>query len=178
MVETAVLGGGCFWCLEAALRQLKGVREVVSGYCGGHVANPDYRQVCDGQTGHAEVVRITFDNEQLSYHDLLRAFFAIHDPTTKNRQGNDVGTQYRSVIFCQSEEQRATAEQLIAALSAKNIWSLPVVTQIAGGELFYEAEPEHQHYLANHPSQPYCALVVAPKVRLLREQLAELIRHG
>ena len=146
--ETAVLGGGCFWCLEAVFDELAGVQSVESGYAGGRDPNPTYEDVCSGRTGHAEVVRITFDPSVLSFRDLLTVFFTIHDPTTRDRQGNDVGTQYRSVIFCQSPEQRATAESLIAELSAAKLWKDPIVTEIADAAPFYEAERYHQEYFA------------------------------
>ena len=149
--ETAVLGGGCFWCLEAVFDELAGVRSVESGYAGGRNADPTYDDVCSGRTGHAEVVRITFDPSVLSFRDLLTVFFTIHDPTTKDRQGNDVGTQYRSVIFCQSPEQRATAESLVAELTAAKLWKDPIVTEIADAAPFYEAERYHQEYFANNP---------------------------
>lgn len=160
--ETAVLGGGCFWCLEAVFDRMAGVRAVESGYMGGARKNPTYEQVCSGATGHAEVVRITFDPEQVSYRDLLEVFFVIHDPTTLNRQGNDTGTQYRSVIFYTSEEQRAEAERTIAELGKE--LSRPIVTAVEPASEFWEAEGYHQEYFANNPNQPYCRFVVAPKV--------------
>lgn len=175
-LETAILGGGCFWCLEAALRQLKGVESVISGYCGGHVAAPTYRQVCDGTTGHAEVVEITFDPEVIDYRTLLLAFFAIHDPTTPNRQGNDVGTQYRSVIFTRSPEQAATARALIAELSAQGVWPDPIVTEILPAPTFWPAEDYHQDYLASNPGQPYCMAVVAPKAAKLRQVFKDRLK--
>lgn len=162
--EVAVLGGGCFWCLEAVFDRLKGVQSVESGYMGGALDNPSYQAVCAGDTGHAEVVRVTFDPAELSFTDLLAVFFTIHDPTTLNRQGNDVGTQYRSVIFYLSEEQRKTAETAIAALNASGEWSDPVVTLVAPAGKFHMAEAYHQEYYANNPNQPYCQYVVAPKV--------------
>jgi peptide-methionine (S)-S-oxide reductase len=173
--ETAVLGGGCFWCLEAVFGELRGVRSVESGYAGGQPANPTYEQVCSGRTGHAEVVRVTFDPAELSFLDLLTVFFAIHDPTTKNRQGNDVGTQYRSVIFCQTPEQRATAERVVRNLDAQKLWPAPIVTEIAGAAPFYEAERYHQSYFERNGGEPYCQFIVAPKVakfrKLFRDQL-------
>ncbi|HZV55658.1 MAG TPA: peptide-methionine (S)-S-oxide reductase MsrA [Rhodocyclaceae bacterium] len=167
-MEIATLGGGCFWCVEAALRQLKGVDSVVSGYCGGHVAHPDYRAVCLGDTGHAEVAQITFDPAVIDYRTLLQAFFAIHDPTTKDRQGNDVGSQYRSVIFTHSDEQDRVARALIAELTAEQIWPAPIITEVLPAPRFWRAEDYHQNYLANNPQQPYCMAVVAPKVAKLR----------
>jgi peptide-methionine (S)-S-oxide reductase len=176
-LETAVLGGGCFWCLEAVFDELAGVRSVESGYAGGRNADPSYDDVCSGRTGHAEVIRVTFDPSVLSFRDLLTVFFTIHDPTTKDRQGGDVGTQYRSVIFCQSPEQRATAESLVAELTAAKLWKDPIVTEIAGAAPFYEAERYHQEYFANNPAQPYCAVVVAPKVAKFRKHFTERLKR-
>ena len=170
--DTATLGGGCFWCLEAVFEQLNGVAKVESGYAGGEGTNPTYKQVCAGTTGHAEVVRVTFDPAVLSYRDLLEVFFATHDPTTLNRQGNDVGTQYRSVIFYHSPEQQQTAEALIAELNAEDVFGKPVVTQLAPAPAFYKAEDYHQEYFRNNPSQPYCQYVVAPKVAKFRQHFA------
>ncbi len=164
-LQTAILGGGCFWCLEAVFDQVSGVQSVESGYSGGYVDNPTYQQVCEGRTGHAEVVRIVFDSEEVSYQHLLEVFFAIHDPTTLNRQGNDVGTQYRSVIFYTSEEQRKEAEKMIAELNASRKWPDPIVTKIESAPKFFEAEKYHQEYFTNNPSQPYCQFVVGPKVK-------------
>ena len=175
--ETAVLGGGCFWCLEAVFDDLAGVELVQSGYAGGPSANPTYDDVCSGRTGHAEVVRVTFDPSVLSYRDLLNVFFAIHDPTTKDRQGNDVGTQYRSVIFAQSPEQRRIAEAVRAELTAAKLWKDPIVTEIADAAPFYEAERYHQEYFARNPGQPYCAVVIAPKVAKFRKQFTERLRR-
>jgi peptide-methionine (S)-S-oxide reductase len=175
-MEVATLGGGCFWCLEAAFGQLRGVIKVESGYAGGQVANPNYRQVCGGDTGHAEVVQIAFDPAVLSYAQLLDAFFAIHDPTTLNRQGADVGTQYRSVIFYHSEQQKQTAEQRIAELNAAHIWDRPIVTQVVPAPTFYKAEDYHQEYFRNNPTQGYCQAVVAPKVAKLRKHFAALLK--
>ncbi|WP_322820931.1 peptide-methionine (S)-S-oxide reductase MsrA [Chloroflexus sp.] len=163
-LETATLAGGCFWCLEAVYDQVSGVKDVVSGYTGGHVPNPTYRRVCDGNTGHAEAVQIQFDPEQISYRELLEIFFSIHDPTTLNRQGADVGTQYRSAIFYHSEEQRQTAEQLVRELTEQKVFRDPIVTQIVPATTFYPAEDYHQEYFARNPYQPYCQFVVAPKV--------------
>ncbi len=162
--EVAILGGGCFWCLEAVFVDLKGVEKVESGYAGGHVVNPTYRQVCGGDTGHAEVVQVTFDPKEVSYREILEVYFAIHDPTTLNRQGPDVGTQYRSVIFYNSPEQKATAEQMIDELARSGKLKHPIVTQLEPLEAFYPAEDYHRDYFARNPNQPYCAFVVAPKV--------------
>lgn len=177
MKETATLGGGCFWCLEAALRQLDGVHSVVSGYSGGAGEKPDYRQVCGGNTGHAEVVRIEFDPQVIGYRLLLEAFFAIHDPTTPDRQGNDAGAQYRSVIFTHSTEQEQVARQLIAELEAAAAWPAPVVTEILPAPAFWPAEDYHQDYLAHHPEQAYCRAVVAPKAALLRQRFAAKLKR-
>lgn len=176
VMETAILGGGCFWCLEAALRQLDGVLSVVSGYCGGQTAAPDYRSVCAGDSGHAEVVRIEFDPARLDYRTLLEAFFAIHDPTTRDRQGDDVGSQYRSVIFAVSERQRQIADALIAELTGQAVWPAPIVTEVLPAAVFYPAEDYHQNYLANNPRQPYCVAVVAPKAARLRQKFADRLR--
>jgi peptide-methionine (S)-S-oxide reductase len=173
--ETAVLGGGCFWCLEAVFDRIQGITAVESGYMGGKLANPTYRQVCGGDTGHVEIVRVTFDPAQLSYDDLLDIFFAIHDPTTLNRQGNDEGTQYRSVIFYMSEAQRKAAEAEVAQLTAERAFPSPIVTAIEPAETFYVAEDYHQEYFANNPNQPYCQAVVAPKVRKAMTKFAEKI---
>lgn len=179
MSESAVatLGGGCFWCLEAAFERLIGVTSVASGYCGGHLPDPTYRAVCAGASGHAEVVEIHFDPEVITYRELLEIFFAIHDPTTINRQGNDVGTQYRSVIFHHSAEQRATAQSLLAELEARAPRTAPIITELLPAMRFYRAEDEHQHYFARNPEQPYCQIVVAPKVAKLRQQYAPRIRR-
>ncbi|HUH94921.1 MAG TPA: peptide-methionine (S)-S-oxide reductase MsrA, partial [Casimicrobiaceae bacterium] len=162
--ETAVLGGGCFWCLEAVFNRLAGVRAVESGYAGGGTANPSYEDVCSGRTGHAEVVRVVFDPTKLSYRDLLRVFFTIHDPTTRDRQGNDVGTQYRSVIIPQTPQQRSDAEAVIEELSRQKLWDDPIVTEIGEAAAFYPAEGYHRQYFERNRAQPYCQLVVAPKV--------------
>ena len=171
--ELATLGGGCFWCLEAVYDELRGVESVESGYAGGHVANPTYRQVCDGTTGHAEVVQIRFDPAQVSFRELLQVFFTIHDPTTPNRQGHDIGTQYRSAIFYHSPEQHAAAEQVIAEIGQANLWDAPIVTQVAPLDVFYPAEDYHQEYFANNANQPYCRAVVAPKVAKFRKGFVE-----
>jgi peptide-methionine (S)-S-oxide reductase len=174
--EIATLGGGCFWCLEAAFEQLRGVERVQSGYAGGSVANPTYQQVCGGNTGHAEVVQITFDPSVVSFGELLDAFFDIHDPTTLNRQGADVGTQYRSVIFYHSPEQKRVAEEKIAALNASGVYRAAVVTQLVPFEAFSRAEEYHQGYFRNNPYQGYCQAVVAPKVAKLREHFADKLK--
>jgi peptide-methionine (S)-S-oxide reductase len=175
--ETAVLGGGCFWCLEAVFDELAGVIAVESGYAGGHPAHPTYEEVCSGRTGHAEVVRVTFDRALLTFRDVLTVFFTLHDPTTLNRQGNDMGTQYRSVIFCQTPAQRAVAEEVIAELTAAKLWRDPIVTEIAGAAPFYEAEGYHQEYFARNAGQPYCAVVVAPKVAKFRKHFTERLKR-
>ena len=175
--QTAVLGGGCFWCVEAVYDQLKGVRSAESGYAGGKSPNPTYDDVCGGRTGHAEVVRIEFDPDELWFEDLLRVFFTIHDPTTKDRQGNDVGTQYRSVIFAQSAEQRKVAESVIAELNAARLWRDPIVTEIADAAPYYPAEQYHQEYFERNGRQPYCQAVVAPKVAKFRKTFADRLRR-
>lgn len=174
--EIAVLGGGCFWCLEAVFDRLAGVKSVESGYMGGHVENPTYKQVCSGTTGHVEVARVTFDPAELSYHELLEVFFTIHDPTTLNRQGNDVGTQYRSVIFYSSEEQRREAERTISELNAAHLWPDPIVTAIEPAATFFIAEDYHQEYYDNNSFQPYCQFVVAPKVKKFQQKFAEKMK--
>lgn len=174
--QTAILAGGCFWCLEAVFDELNGVLSVESGYSGGHVPNPTYKQVCTGETGHAEVVRVTFDPAVLSYRDLLKVFFAIHDPTTLNRQGNDVGTQYRSAIFYLDEEQKRTAEEVIRELTEARLWPNPIVTEVTPFQAFYMAEDYHQEYFAHNPYQPYCMAVVAPKVAKFRKQFVEKLK--
>lgn len=166
--EVATLGGGCFWCLEAVYQEMEGVESVVSGYMGGHVDNPDYREVCEGTTGHAEVVQLTFDPEVTSFREILEVFFVIHDPTTKDRQGNDVGTQYRSAIFVHSEEQRRTAEEIVRELEREGEFSAPIVTEVVPAETFWKAEDYHQNYFAEHPLQSYCMFVVGPKVKKFR----------
>ncbi len=171
-LEQATLGGGCFWCLEAAFDQVAGVVEVVSGYAGGHVPHPTYEQVTTGRTGHAEVVQITFDPAIISYRELLDIFFAIHDPTTPNRQGADVGPQYRSIILYHDEAQRRIAEETIRELEAAGAWPDPIVTEVVPLEVFYRAEDYHQKYFQRNPYVPYCQLVVAPKVRKVRQTFA------
>lgn len=176
-VETATLGGGCFWCLEAAFLELRGVERVEPGYAGGHQPHPTYRQVCTGSTGHAEVVRITFDPTLISFRDILDVFFSIHDPTTLNRQGADIGTQYRSVIFYHSPEQQSLARQRIAALNAAGLWRDPIVTEVAPVPAFYPAEDYHHAYYLRNPEQAYCRMVVAPKVAQVRKQFMEKLKR-
>lgn len=174
--EVAVLAGGCFWCLEAVFDQVTGVRDVVSGYAGGHNPNPTYEQVCSGTTGHAEVVQIAFDPEKISYEEILGIFFSIHDPTTLNRQGADVGTQYRSAIFYTSENQKAAAEAMIKELIEEKVWGKPVVTEVVPLDAFYPAEDYHQEYFARNPYQGYCQFVVAPKVSKFKKKYAHLLK--
>lgn len=174
--EIATLGGGCFWCLEAALKLLTGVSRVTSGYAGGAGAQPTYRQVCTGTTDHAEVVQVEFEPAVIDYHTLLTAFFAIHDPTTRDRQGHDIGTQYRSVIFTHSAEQDRAARDLIAVLDAERIWPDPIVTAVQPAPTFWPAEDYHQNFFTQNPTQPYCRAVVAPKVAKLRTQFAARLK--
>ena len=176
--EIATLGGGCFWCLEAVYREAEGVTSAVSGYMGGASPNPSYKEVCSGRSGHVEVVQVTFDPAVISYPDILGIFFAIHDPTTLNRQGNDAGTQYRSVIFYHSPEQKAAAEEVIRELKAEKVFDNPIVTAIEPAPEFYPAEDYHQQYFENNPSQPYCAFVVAPKVQKFRKKFAQRLKAG
>jgi peptide-methionine (S)-S-oxide reductase len=173
----ATLAGGCFWCLEAVYNQLRGVLKVESGYAGGHIPNPTYQQVCTGSTGHAEVVQITFDPEAITFRDLLEIFFTIHDPTTLNRQGADVGTQYRSAIFYHTPEQKQIAEQIIAEMTGERVWDSPIVTQLEPLKDFYGAEAYHREYYQNNPSQPYCQVVIAPKVAKFRQKYLEKLRR-
>jgi peptide-methionine (S)-S-oxide reductase len=175
--EVTTLAGGCFWCLEAVFEQIKGVSKVESGYAGGTAANPSYRQVCTGLTGHAEVVQVTFDPAVVSYRQLLEVFFTIHDPTTLDRQGADVGTQYRSAIFYHTPEQKKMAEEVIARLTADKVWDQPIVTAVVAFDVFYPAEDYHQGYFRNNPSQPYCQAVVSPKVAKLRKSFAGLLQR-
>jgi peptide-methionine (S)-S-oxide reductase len=173
--EIATLGGGCFWCLEAVFEQLEGVEKVESGYSGGTVANPSYRQVCTGTTGHAEVVQVTFDPQVITFKEILELFFTIHDPTTLNRQGADVGPQYRSAIFYHTQEQKGIAEQVIQEIDAAQIWDAPIVTEVAPLTAFYKAEEYHQQYFRRNPGQAYCRVVIAPKVAKFRKRyLAKL----
>jgi peptide-methionine (S)-S-oxide reductase len=171
--EVATLAGGCFWCLEAVYLELRGVQSVVSGYAGGRRPNPTYEQVCSGATGHAEVVQVTYDPQVISFRDLLDVFFTIHDPTTLNRQGNDSGTQYRSAIYFHSPEQERVARGTIAEITAQKLWDDPIVTEVAPLEKFWPAETYHQNYFANHPENPYCAVVIAPKVSKARKMFME-----
>lgn len=170
-METAVLGGGCFWCLEAVYREVPGVAEVLSGYCGGTVANPNYRDVCTDTTGHAEVVQLRFDPAVVSYRRLLEIFFTIHDPTTRDRQGHDIGSQYRSAIFTQNAEQERIARQVMAEMAP--LFPAPLVTELAGTETFYPAEAEHHDYYHRHPTQPYCRAVIEPKLAKYRKMPAD-----
>ncbi len=174
--EVVTLGGGCFWCVEAVFDELQGVESVESGYSGGTVPNPTYRQVCTDTTGHAEVVQVTFDPKVLSLADLLRVFFTVHDPTTLNRQGADVGKQYRSVIFYRNAEQRRVAEQVMQEIAAAKIWDAPLVTELAPFEAFYQAEDYHQEYYQSNPNQPYCRVVIAPKVKKFREHYRDRLK--
>jgi len=175
--EIATLAGGCFWCLEAVFDELKGVESVESGYIGGRTRNPTYQQVCQGNTGHAEVVRITFDPAVVSFRELLEVFFVIHDPTTLNYQGNDFGTQYRSAVFYHTPEQKAVAEGVIARLEGAKLWDRPVVTEVVPASEFYVAEGYHQEYFARNPSQPYCRAVVAPKLQKFRKHFLERLKR-
>jgi peptide-methionine (S)-S-oxide reductase len=176
-VETATLAGGCFWCLEAVFDDVRGVLDVVSGYSGGSVVSPSYQQVCTGSTGHAEVVQVKFDPAQITFGELLQLFFSIHDPTTLNRQGADIGPQYRSAIFYHSPEQKSTAEAVIRDLNAQQIWGKPIVTELSPFSAFYPAEDYHQEYFANNPNQPYCQVVVAPKVVKFRKQFTDRLKR-
>lgn len=174
--ETITLGGGCFWCLEAVFLDMEGVSQVVSGYAGGQVANPSYRQVCSGTTGHAEVVRLTFDRAVTTLEEILAVFFTIHDPTTLNRQGADVGTQYRSVIFHHSAQQKEVAENVMRDLADQQVWSAPIVTELLPAPTFHPAEDYHQEYYRNNPHQGYCRVVVAPKVSKFRQKFAHKLK--
>ncbi len=174
--QTAIFGGGCFWCIEAVFQRLEGVSHVESGYMGGHVDQPTYRQVCEGDTGHVEVVRVTFDQDKVSYRELLDVFFTMHDPTTLNRQGNDAGEQYRSVIFYTNEEQQRIAEDVIAEMTAAKVYAEPIVTAIEPAEKFYPAEDYHQNYYNENSRQPYCMFVISPKLAKLEKKFAEKLR--
>jgi peptide-methionine (S)-S-oxide reductase len=176
-LETTTLAAGCFWCVEAVFDDLVGVEDVVSGYSGGHTDNPTYQQVCSETTGHAEVVQIKFDPEQLSFADLLRVYFTVHDPTTLNRQGNDVGSSYRSAIFYHSDEQRQTASEIIAEITAEGIYDKPIVTEVTSFDKFWPGEDYHQEYFANNPNQPYCSAVVAPKVAKFRQKFTTRLKR-
>lgn len=177
-LDNAILGGGCFWCIEAILNDLKGVEKVESGYSGGSVKNPTYEMVCSGKTGHAEVVKITFDPEIISYGKILEIFFHIHDPTTLNRQGNDIGTQYRSVIFYNSDVQKNTAEEVIKNISVSGLWGDPVVTEVTALEEYYPAENYHQDYYNNNKEKSYCSIVIAPKIAKFYKEYKELIKDN
>jgi peptide-methionine (S)-S-oxide reductase len=174
--EVATLGGGCFWCVEAVFDELRGVESVESGYAGGTVANPSYQQVCSGRTGHAEVVQVRFDPREISYKEILEVFFTIHDPTTLNRQGHDVGTQYRSAIFFDSPEQKRIAEETIGQLNAAKLWDHPIVTEVKPLTAFYPAEEYHRDYYQRNPEQPYCQVVIAPKVAKARKHFLSKLR--
>jgi len=174
--SVAILAGGCFWCIEPVFSQLVGVKLVVSGYIGGHTLNPTYKEICTGTTGHAEAIKVVFDPAQISFDELLEIFFVAHDPTTPNRQGNDIGTQYRSAIFCQDAEQRVSAQNMIARLNAEKLWPLPIVTQVSSTATFYPAEDYHQYYYTNNPNQPYCMAVAAPKVAKIRAKFSGKIK--
>ena len=174
--ELATLAGGCFWCLEAVFEQLRGVGKITSGYSGGHTPNPTYQAVCTGATGHAEVVQVEFDSDEISYRDLLGVFFTLHDPTTLDRQGGDVGTQYRSAIFYHDEEQRRTAEDLVKELEAEHVFDDPIVTKIEPLVAFYPAEEYHREYYRRNPNQPYCRAVIAPKVAKLRTKFLQRLK--
>lgn len=175
--EIATLAGGCFWCLDAVYQDLRGVGLIESGYMGGHVRNPSYREVCNGTTGHAEVVQLTFDPAQISFQEILEVFFTIHDPTTLNRQGADVGTQYRSAIFYHNDEQKAIAEEIVRAITAAGLWKDPIVTQIAAADTFYKAEEYHQDYYSQNRGQPYCQVVIAPKVAKFRKHYLDRLKR-
>jgi peptide-methionine (S)-S-oxide reductase len=174
--EIATLGGGCFWCIDTIFRELKGVEKVESGYAGGRMPNPTYRDVCSGMTGHAEVVQVTFDPSVLSFHDLLGVFFTVHDPTTPDRQGADVGTQYRSIVLYHSDAQRDTAKQVIDELNKNKVWDDPIVTQVVPFTTFYSAETYHQDYYSQNQNQPYCQIVIAPKVAKFRKSYLDRLR--
>jgi peptide-methionine (S)-S-oxide reductase len=174
--QIAIFAGGCFWCTEPVFSQLKGVSKVESGYIGGHTTNPTYKDICNGDTGHAEAIKITFDADVVSFETLLEVFLVSHDPTTLNRQGNDVGTQYRSAVFCQNAEQYEATEKMIEAFNAAFIFNAPIVTEIKGADTFYPAEDYHQYYFDKNPSQPYCLAVAAPKAAKIRAKYAQLIK--
>jgi peptide-methionine (S)-S-oxide reductase len=176
--EVATVAGGCFWCIEAVFLELEGVERVVSGYAGGHVPNPSYELVCMGASGHAEVVQVTFDSEVISFKELLEVFFTVHDPTTANRQGPDVGTQYRSAIYYHDEEQRTAAEEVIAEFTRRDVWDDPIVTEVLPLDTFYPAEDYHQDYYRRNPDQPYCQAIVAPKVAKARKVFLERLKKA
>ena len=177
-LETATLGAGCFWCVEAVFDDLRGVEDVVSGYSGGNKDNPTYQEVCSESTGHAEVVRLTFDPQIIDFSDILRVFFTVHDPTQLNRQGNDIGTSYRSAIFYHNDEQRQAAEEVIKEITDEGIYDKPIVTEVTAFDKFWPAEDYHQEYFANNPNQPYCAAVVAPKVAKFRKKFVDRLKSS
>jgi len=174
--QIAIFAGGCFWCTEPVFSQLKGVSEVISGYIGGHTTNPTYKEICNGDTGHAEAIKIIFDADTVNFETLLEIFLVSHDPTTPNRQGNDIGTQYRSAVFCQNTEQKISTEKMMTAFENASIFNAPIVTQINDTEIFYPAEDYHQYYFAKNPNQPYCLAVAAPKAAKIRAKYAQLIK--
>jgi peptide-methionine (S)-S-oxide reductase len=175
--EVATLGGGCFWCTEAVFNELRGIEKVESGYAGGSISNPSYEQVCNGETGHAEVVQVTFNPDVLSYHDLLKVFFTVHDPTSLNRQGADVGTQYRSVILYNDAEQKKVAEEVMKEVDAARVWGRPIVTELSPLKVFYKAEDYHQEFFKQNQVQPYCQVVIAPKVTKFRKQYTDRLKR-
>jgi len=175
--EVATLAGGCFWCIEGVFREVDGVENVVSGYTGGTTVNPTYEQVCTGKTGHAEAVQVSFNPSKVSYREILEIFFSVHDPMTLNRQGADMGTQYRSAIFYHNEQQKRVAEELTGELSKANIWKRPIVTQIVPLDTFYPAEDYHREYFSRHPEQAYCQMVISPNVSKFRKQWAKLLKR-
>jgi len=176
-LEVATLAGGCFWCIEGVFREVNGVKSVISGYTGGTTVNPTYEQVCTGTTGHAEAVQVTFNPSRLSYREILEIFFSVHDPTTLNRQGADVGTQYRSAIFYHNEQQKRVAEELIRELGRAKLWNRPIVTQIVPLDTFYPAEDYHQEYFSQHPEQAYCRIVISPKINKFRKQWKRYLKQ-
>lgn len=176
-INPATLGGGCFWCLDAVYRELSGIEAAIAGYAGGELPDPTYEQVCSGRTGHAEVVQIRYDAETITYRDLLEVFFTIHDPTQRDRQGHDIGSQYRSIILYHDDEQQRIAEAVKREITAAGLWPQPIVTEIAPLRIFYAAEPHHQDYFAHNPDAPYCQLVVAPKVAKCRERFRDRLRR-
>jgi peptide-methionine (S)-S-oxide reductase len=177
-LETATLAAGCFWCVEAIFDDLRGVKDVVSGYSGGHKENPTYREVCSETTGHAEVVQIRFDPQEISFKEILQVFFTVHDPTTLNRQGNDIGSSYRSAIFYHSDEQKRVAEEVIKEITNEGIYDNSIVTEVTAFDKFYPAEDYHQEYFANNPTQPYCAAVVSPKVAKFRQKYVNRLKSN
>lgn len=176
-IESATLGGGCFWCIESAFNKVKGIESAFSGYAGGHTENPTYKAVCSGDTGHAEVVRVNFDSDIISFRDVLEIFFALHDPSQLNRQGNDVGTQYRSAIFYHNDEQQRIAQDIIAEMTKDEMWPEPIVTEVAPLSQYYEAESYHQDYFNNNPQNQYCAMVVGPKLAKFKKNFASRLKY-